>query len=65
MPQHKSHTEKHGDTKKTEKLELGGPHSELCQELKMFIDNLNVPCFRVAGEPSLCGDIQDIIKEHC
>ncbi len=62
MPHHKSDTEKHGHTTKTEKLELGGPLSELCKKLINFIEvGGGSNCKRIAGQPSLC----DIIEDHC
>ena len=64
MPHHKSDTEKHGHTTKTEKLELGGPlHTLLCKKLINFIEigGGSNYCKRIAGQPSLC----DIIEDHC
>ena len=63
MPDHKSDTEKHGDTKKTEKLELGGPLSGLCFELEIVIQKCP-PC--IAGTTCRpCNDIRKIYEDFC
>lgn len=65
MPHHKSHTEKHGHTTKTEKLKPGDSLSELCEKLKFVAYDAQCGSKCIDEQACPCDDIKKIYEEFC